>query len=277
MIVIIYEAAAAEIPAAAGKPKVPAVAGWTGRSPEGPNLDSKISQDEHTRIINEAIAVITAAVYPAGTFTGNTPKQRLGEFKNACDDANVNHTLKITKGLHQRHDAHITAQLSSNAFTYHLNVMASNVAGALDANAPFHWKIVSVSAKAGTTEELPVVADRAGLFHPLMRRNSITLAAYQEQLRLAAEAKAEAERQAALRLANAAKQAKADALIKKICTTMGCQKAFIKDFQATLLKGDEVPFTMNNKARSKLFCKYNAAADNITIRQENGATRTIAA
>lgn len=275
MINIVYEEAVApvpEIPAVPpkagvpGKPKVPAqpgIPGWTGNSPQGLNLDSKMSKTEHTRIITAAIAAIKATAYPEDQLKGSASKLRLGELKKACDDDAG--TLKVTKGLHQRHSAHITAQLVGNGITYHLNVMADSVTGKPPTiNDRFHWKVVSVSANVDAVAELAVVEDRVGLFHPGMRRNSISLATYQEELR-----------QQALAAENARKQRLAAALIALIGTKLKCTKGATPKFQEKLLGGVEVPF-IQNADRKSIGCTYNAALNTVAARLPNGTTQTIA-
>ncbi|EJM06499.1 hypothetical protein PMI18_00774 [Pseudomonas sp. GM102] len=271
MITVTYESAALAIPAKPAKPATqnspgapavpatPAVQGWTGFSPQGPNKDTKMSETEHTRIINEAINIVKSKSYTNEELSGNASKDSLRTFKEACDDQD-NNVLRVIKGIHQRLDAHIRAKLVKNGVDYHLNVMGSSATGDfVSEDDIFHWKIVSISAKVDNTEELLLVDNRVGLFKPEWRRNSISFADYNAQIK---REKAAAE--------NAEKQKKSDLIIKVISQKLQCVPVKSKDFSSDLLSGSPVKFRLTTKDKSEMTCIYNLVESSVEGTLENG-------
>lgn len=271
MITVTYESAALAIPAKPAKPatqnspgtpavpETPAIQGWTGISPQGPNKDTKMSETEHTRIINEAISIVRSKSYTHEELNGNASKDSLRTLKEACDDKN-NNVLRVIKGIHQRLDAHIRAKLVKNGVDYHFNVMGSSTTGDfVSKDDVFHWKIVSISAKVDSTEELLLVDNRAGLFKPEWRRNSISFADYNAQIK---SEKAAAE--------NAEKQKKSNYIISTISQKLQCAPVKSKDFSSDLLSGSPVKFRLTTKDRSEMTCIYNLAENSVEGTLGNG-------
>ncbi|WP_338524300.1 hypothetical protein NUH87_00965 [Pseudomonas batumici] len=206
--------------------------GWDSKEFLLPNLESKVPQSEHDRLITNALQIVRNTAYPPEKLTGNASKIRLGEFKKACDDQ-VPNVLRVQKGIHQRYTAHITAQLDSNGITYHLNVMGRKKGGD-DKNARFIWEIVSISSDVDAVEELQVV-DSAGLFHPRMRRNSISLADYND-----------AQVAWAIELERRNQQTTNEQLVNKVMSAieskLQCKPKRMLNFKEKLLNGEAVPF-----------------------------------